>query len=99
MTLWSNYQANQVGGKMLRQIRTESNQELKALSLRNLGLRLRRELGAFHEEEHGSSGSVDNVMIIFIAAIILVGLIALFKTGVWAKVKTNINNLMQSSVS
>jgi hypothetical protein len=93
-----NYHANQDGGKMLRQITTESNQELKAFSLRDLSLRLRRELNAFHEEERGSSGSIDNVMIIFVAAIILIGLITLFNDSIWTAVTQQIQDLMGTSV-
>lgn len=83
---------------MLRQITTESNQELKAFSLRNLSLRLRRELNAFHEEERGASGSIDNVMIIFVAAIILIGLITLFNDSIWTAVTQHIQDLMGRSV-
>jgi hypothetical protein len=93
-----NYHANQDGGKMLRRITTESNQELKAFSLRDLSLRLRRELNAFHEEERGSSGSIDNVMIIFVAAIILIGLITLFNDSIWTAVTQQIQDLMGTSV-
>ena len=84
---------------MLRQIKTESNQELKAFSLRNLSFRLRRELSAFQEEERGASGSVDNVMIIFVAAIILIGLITMFNTSVWETVKSRISDLMGKSIA
>ncbi|MBO0860929.1 MAG: hypothetical protein J2P21_21085 [Chloracidobacterium sp.] len=83
---------------MLRQIKTESNQELKAFSLRSLNLRLRQELGAFHDEEHGSSGSVDNVMIIFIAAIILIALVTYFRSSIWNVVQSQIGNLMGSNI-
>ncbi len=83
---------------MLRQIKTESNQELKALSLRNLSLRLRRELSAFHEEERGASGSVDNVMIIFVAAIILLGLVTLFNGTIWGAVTGAVERVIGSSV-
>jgi nitrate reductase gamma subunit len=84
---------------MLSQIKTISNQELKALSLRNLSHRLRRHLSAFHEEERGASGSVDNVMIIFVAAIILIGLITMFNTSVWETVKSRISDLMGKSIA
>jgi hypothetical protein len=84
---------------MLSQIKTKSNQELKALSLRNLSHRLRRELSAFHAEERGASGSVDNVMIIFVAAIILIGLITMFNTSVWETVKSRISDLMGKSIA
>ena len=83
---------------MLRQIKTESNQELEAFSLRNLDLRLRQELGAFHDEEHGSSGSVDNVMIIFVAAIIIIGLIALFRNSIWGLVTQRVGELMGNTI-
>jgi len=83
---------------MLRRIKTESNQELKAFSLRNLNLRLRQELGAFHDEEHGSSGSIDNVMIIFIAAIIIIALVALFNGSIWNQVTDRIGTLMRSAI-
>jgi hypothetical protein len=82
---------------MLRQIKTESNQELKAFSLRNLSLRLRRELSAFHEEERGASGSIDNVMMVFVAAIILIGLVTLFDTEVWTVVTARISDLLGRS--
>ena len=48
---------------MLNQIKAEGNQ-----SLSNLG----RVLNAFHKEERGASGSIDNVMMVFVAALILV---------------------------
>lgn len=83
---------------MLGQIKFESNQELKAFSLRNLSARLRREMGAFHEEERGASGSIDNVMIIFVAAIILIGLITLFNDSIWTAVTEKIGDLMGESV-
>jgi hypothetical protein len=83
---------------MLRQVKTESNQELKAFSLRNLSLRLRRELGAFHEEDRGASGSIDNVMIVFVAALILVGLITLVNDNVWTAVTDKIQELFNSTV-
>jgi hypothetical protein len=83
---------------MLRQIKSESNQELNAFSLRNLSLRLRRELDAFHEEERGASGSVDNVMIIFVAAIILIGLVTLFNTSIWSTITDRISNLLDMAV-
>jgi hypothetical protein len=83
---------------MLRQVKTESNQELKAFSLRNLSLRLRRELDAFHEEERGASGSIDNVMIVFVAALILVGLITLVNDNVWTAVTDKIQELFNSTV-
>src|SRR5262249_31396832 len=96
--LWGNYSTNQYGGNMLRQIKTESNQESRAFSLRNLSLRLPLELGAFHEEERGASGSVDNVMLIFVAAIILISLVALFKGPIWETVTSAIDTLMGSSI-
>jgi hypothetical protein len=83
---------------MLRQIKTESNQELKAPRFRNLNLRLRRELDAFHDEEHGSSGSVDNIMIIFVAAIILIGLVAMFNDTIWTQVTTTVEDLLGSAI-
>ena len=83
---------------MLRQIKSESNQELKAFSPHNLRLRLRRELGAFHEEERGASGSIDNVMIVFVAALILVGLITLVNDNVWTAVTDKIQELFGMSV-
>jgi hypothetical protein len=83
---------------MLRQIKTESDQELKAFSLRNLSLRLRRELSAFHKEERGASGSIDNVMIVFVAALILVGLIALVNENVWTSVTEKIQELFGSTI-
>jgi hypothetical protein len=98
VTLWGNYHTNQHGGNMLRQIKTESNQELKAFSLRNLSLRLRQGLSAFHEEERGASGSIDNVMIVFVAAIILVGLINLFNGEIWGQVTAKIGELLGMSV-
>jgi hypothetical protein len=97
-TLWANYHDNQDGGNMLRQVKTESNQELKAFSFHNLSLRLRRELGAFHEEERGASGSIDNVMIVFVAALILVGLITLVNDNVWTAVTDKIQELFSSTV-
>jgi hypothetical protein len=75
---------------MLRQIKTESNQ--------NLSLRLRRELRAFHQEERGASGSIDNVMIVFVAALILVGLIALINDNVWTSVTDKIQELFNSTI-
>jgi hypothetical protein len=83
---------------MLRQIKTESNQELKAFSLRNLSLRLRRELSALHDEERGASGSIDNVMMVFVAALILVGLITLVNENVWSEVTGKIQELLGSSI-
>jgi hypothetical protein len=71
---------NQVGGNM---IKTE-----------NLSLRLRQELSAFHKEERGASGSVDNVMIIFVAAIILIALVTAFNSTIWAEVTDQIQDLM-----
>jgi hypothetical protein len=82
---------------MLRRIKTESNQELKAFSLRNLSLRLRRELSAFHGEERGASGSIDNVMMVFVAAIILIGLVTLFNTEIWTTVTARISELFDKS--
>jgi hypothetical protein len=93
-----NHHINQDGGNMLKQIQTESNQELKAFSLCNLSLCLRRELSAFHKEERGASGSIDNVMIIFVAAIILIGLITLFNESIWTAVTQQIEDLMGQSV-
>jgi len=83
---------------MLRQIKTGSNQKPKATSLRILSLRLSRELGAFYAEERGASGSVDNVMIIFVAAIILLGLVTLFNTEVWTTVTERIGELMGQGI-
>ena len=83
---------------MLRQVKTESNQELKAFSLRNLSLRLRHELSAFHEEERGASGSIDNVMIVFVAALILIGLITLVNDNVFTAVIDKIQELFNSTV-
>jgi hypothetical protein len=83
---------------MLRQNKTESIQEVKACSPRNLSLRLRRELNAFHEEERGASGSVDNVMIIFVAAIILIGLVTLFNNSIWQTVTTQIQSLLGMTI-
>ncbi|HEU0178626.1 MAG TPA: hypothetical protein VFV58_30550 [Blastocatellia bacterium] len=83
---------------MLRQIKAETNQEMKAFSRRNLSHRLRRELSAFHEEERGASGSIDNVMIIFVAAIILIGLVALFNNTIWTAVTTTIEDLLGSAI-
>ena len=84
---------------MLNQFKLDSNQELDALSLRNLGLRLRRELGSFHGEERGSSGSVDNVMIIFVAVIILVALVAMFQTSIWNAVTTAVHDIMDDKIT
>jgi nitrate reductase gamma subunit len=64
-----------------------------------LSHRLRRDLSAFHQEERGASGSVDNVMIIFVAAIILIGLITMFNTSVWETVKSRISDLMGKSIA
>ncbi|MCI0665911.1 MAG: hypothetical protein L0220_33065 [Acidobacteria bacterium] len=75
---------------MLRQIKTESNQ--------NLSLRLRRGLNAFHKEERGASGSIDNVMIVFVAALILVGLITLINDNVWTAVTDKIQELFSSTI-
>ena len=83
---------------MLRQIKTESNQESMAFSTRNLSVRLRRELSAFHDEERGASGSIDNVMMVFVAAIILIGLITLFNTEIWTTVTEKITSLLGESV-
>jgi hypothetical protein len=83
---------------MLGQIKTGSNQELKAFSLRNLSLRLRRELGAFHGEERGASGSVDNIMMVFVAALILVGLVTYFNSSVWNLVTGKIQQLLGLNV-
>ena len=81
---------------MFKQNKTES--ELNAFSLRNLSLRLRSELGAFHDEERGASGSIDNVMIVFVAALILVGLITLVNENVWTAVTDKIQELFSSTV-
>jgi hypothetical protein len=75
---------NQVGGNM---IKTE-----------NLSLRLRQELSAFHKEERGASGSVDNVMIIFVAAIILIALVTAFNGTIWTAVTGQIQDLMGRSI-
>ena len=83
---------------MLRQIKTESNQESMAFSTRILSVRLRRELSAFHDEERGASGSIDNVMMVFVAAIILIGLITLFNTEIWTTVTEKITSLLGESV-
>jgi hypothetical protein len=96
--LWSNHHTNQDGGNMLRQIKTESNQESKTFSLRSLSDRLRSEVNAFHAEERGASGSIDNVMIVFVAALILVGLITLVNDNVWGKVTDKINELFTQSI-
>jgi len=87
---------NKDGVNMLRPFNNASNQELKPFSLRNL--RLRRELSAFHEEEHGASGSIDNVMLIFVAALILIGLITLVNGNVWSQVTGKISELFGSSI-
>jgi hypothetical protein len=83
---------------MLRQIKTESNQESMAFSTRNLSVRLRRNLSAFHKEERGASGSIDNVMMVFVAAIILIGLITMFNTEIWTTVTEKITSLLGESV-
>jgi len=75
---------NQVGGNM---IKTE-----------NLSLRLRQGLSAFHQEERGASGSVDNVMIIFVAAIILIALVTAFNSTIWSSVTQQIQSLMGSTI-
>jgi hypothetical protein len=64
----------------------------------NLRLKLRQELSAFHQEERGASGSVDNIMLIFIAAIILIGLITLFNGQIWTTVTQRISELLGNSV-
>lgn len=64
----------------------------------NLSLRLRQGLSAFHQEERGASGSVDNVMIIFVAAIILIALVAAFNSTIWSSVTQQIQSLMGSSI-
>jgi hypothetical protein len=83
---------------MLKHLKSESNQALKEFSICNLSLRLRRELGAFHVEERGASGSVDNIMLIFVAAIILVALATLVDTTIWTRVTTEISNLLDNAI-
>jgi hypothetical protein len=75
---------NQVGGNM---IKTE-----------NLSLRLSQALSAFHKEERGASGSVDNVMIIFVAAIILIALVTAFNGTIWSAVTQQIGDLMGRTI-
>ena len=64
----------------------------------NLSLRLRQGLRAFHQEERGASGSVDNVMIIFVAAIILIALVAAFNETIWSAVTQQIQDLMGTTI-
>ena len=64
----------------------------------NLSLRLRQGLSAFHQEERGASGSVDNVMIIFVAAIILIALVTAFNSTIWSSVTQQIQSLMGSTI-
>ena len=63
-----------------------------------LSLRLRQGLSAFHKEERGASGSVDNVMIIFVAAIILIALVAAFNDTIWSAVTQQIEDLMGTTI-
>jgi Flp pilus assembly pilin Flp len=83
---------------MFRQSRTENSYELKAFFTRSLSHRLRRGLRAFHHEERGASGSIDNVMMVFVAALILVGLITLVNDNVWTAVTDKITELFGSTI-
>jgi len=74
---------------MLNQIKTEGNQSLSILG---------RKLSAFHAEEQGASGSIDNVMMVFVAALILVGLVTLVNENVWNSLRDKVQELFQATI-
>jgi hypothetical protein len=74
---------------MFEEIKTQGN---------NLMNRLHQALNAFHSEERGASGSVDNIMLIFVAAIILVALLALTNETVWTAVEQNVTDVMGTTI-
>ena len=70
---------------MFKQIKTESS-------------KLSNSLKTFHAEERGASGSVDNIMMIFVAAIILIALVTLVNDEVWTRVTEQITELLGSAI-
>jgi hypothetical protein len=69
---------------MFAEIKTEVN---------HLSNRLAQELKSFHQEDRGAAGSVDNVMLIFVAGVILIALIALFNDTVTPAVTGKLGEL------